>query len=199
MLTDIPSHRLASVGAVQQDLLGVVLAGGKSSRMGRDKATLIHPCGLTFLEHAIARLSQVTSHVAVSGRPLAPGNVFSIPDQIASQGPAMAVWSAVLFASQANHAAVLLTPVDMPDLEPQHLQLLIDLAMPDRPTCATFDGQTPHPLVALYPVALASELAEVARSQRRSLRAYLTGRPVQCVMLPESVNRDCNTPHRLDR
>lgn len=69
-------------------LLGVVLAGGKSSRMGSDKANLPHPgrlavtapiatgdqaarandSGCSYLQYAIARLLPLVDQVAVAGR-----------------------------------------------------------------------------------------------------------------------------------
>ncbi len=175
-------------------LLGVVLAGGKSSRMGRDKAVLVHASGGTFLDYAISRLLPITPQVAVSGRITKLSNVFSILDQTVDQGPAMAVWSAIQFAKQADFGATMVTPIDMPDLESQHLQRLIDSMSTIDPTCATFDGNTPHPLIAIYPVSLEPELAIVAQSRQRSLRAWLTDRPCTLVQLPDTAKRDCNCP-----
>jgi molybdenum cofactor guanylyltransferase len=174
-------------------ILGVVLAGGKSSRMGRDKATLIHSSGVTFLEYAISRLAQITPDVAASGRITDQANIISIPDQTPALGPAMALWSAIKFAKQVGFAAIIITPIDMPDLEAKHLRLLIDARRNDRPTCATFDGNTPHPLVAIYPVSLEPDLAIVAQSEHRSLRAWLTAQPCTLVLLPDKAKRDCNT------
>src|SRR6185369_14860860 len=48
-------------------LTGFVLIGGKSSRMGTDKALLRLPDGETLLEHAMAVLSSVASEVRLIG------------------------------------------------------------------------------------------------------------------------------------
>ena len=48
-------------------LTGFVLIGGKSSRMGSDKALLRLPDGETLLEHAMAVLSSVSSEVRLIG------------------------------------------------------------------------------------------------------------------------------------
>ncbi|MGV3484624.1 MAG: molybdenum cofactor guanylyltransferase [Planctomycetaceae bacterium] len=189
-----PPHDIVLSTSREPALLGVVLAGGKSSRMGRDKATLPHAAGGDFLEYAISRLAQLTSHVAVSGRESPVPAAMTIADQSPSLGPAMAVWSAVRFAVEAGYSSILVTPVDMPDLDSQHLQRLVDSAASDKPTCASFDGRTAHPLVAIYPVCLAAELEAVARSERRSLQAWLAQRPLTLVPLPVSAQRDCNTP-----
>jgi len=180
-------------------ILGVVLAGGRSSRMGSDKAMLPHASGLTFLNYAIERLSSLVPKVVVSGRLLDPQTqtIECIPDQTPGLGPGIAVWSAVLFAKQQGFDSILVTPVDMPDLESQHLQRLIDASLPGVPTCATFDGSLPHPLVAIYSVSLEHELQCVAESTRRSLRAWLASRAHTLVQLPESAKRDLNSPADL--
>ena len=181
-------------------ILGVVLAGGRSSRMGSDKALLIHANGLTFLNHAIARLTSLVPQVVVSGRLLDPEikTVDSVPDQTPGLGPAIAVWSATIFAKQHGFDSILVTPVDMPDLEIQHLRRLIDAHVPGLPTCATFDGNLPHPLVGIYPVSLEHELQAVTESPRRSLRAWLASRSHTLVQLPESAKCDLNSPANLD-
>jgi len=178
-------------------LLGVVLAGGKSSRMGSDKAMLVLPSGLTFLDHAIERLHNVVNLVATSGRAIERESVAFIPDLEASMGPAMAVYSAVFYAEQCGRNLVLITPVDMPDLTADHLRQLIDAADTHQPTCATFDEGVPHPLVAIYPVSLKSELERVVASPRRSLRAWLSTRSFTAVSLPSLALRNINTPDQL--
>jgi len=180
-------------------ILGVVLAGGRSTRMGSDKAMLPHDSGLTFLNYAISRLSSLVPKIVVSGRLLDPRAqaIECIPDQIPGLGPGIAVWSAVLFAKQQGFDSILVTPVDMPDLESQHLRRLMDAAIPGVPTCATFDGNLPHPLIAIYSVSLEHELQSVAESTRRSLRAWLASRTHMLVQLPESANLDLNSPADL--
>lgn len=165
--------------------------------MGSDKAMLMLPRGVTFLDHAIERLQEVTSQVAASGRPIERKGVTFIPDLEASLGPAMAVYSAVVCAERYGRNLVLVTPVDMPDLTAEHLRQLIDAADTHQPTCATFDEGVPHPLVAIYPVSLKSELEQVIASPRRSLRAWLTTRSFTAVSLPSVALRNINTPDQL--
>ncbi len=53
---------------IHSQLSGFVLAGGKSTRMGQDKASL-SPCnGRTLLEHALAALRGVCRDVAILGK-----------------------------------------------------------------------------------------------------------------------------------
>ena len=51
-------------------LTSFVLAGGKSTRMGRDKAkTVLTPGGVTLLETTLATLRAVTPEVLIVGSP----------------------------------------------------------------------------------------------------------------------------------
>ena len=54
-----------------RDILGAVLAGGRSSRMGRDKAGLLMGQD-TFLAHALRAVRSVCPETVISLRPDAP-------------------------------------------------------------------------------------------------------------------------------
>lgn len=184
--------------------LGVVLAGGNSSRMGQDKATLKLASGETFLERAIANLAQVCRSVAVSGRAVDQADVFSIADVKPQFGPAMAVWSAVRFAQQRGFEAVLVIPVDMPLIDSVYLRRLVEARWDhegargeELPVCAMATAGIPHPLLGVYPVSLERELRNLAESERRSLLGWLQSRTHRTVELPEAAMRDFNTPADL--
>lgn len=107
---------------------GVVLAGGRSSRMGRDKA-LIVPTedglskGRTLLELALDKLEPLVEELLVVGLPAEHGFVgpFVIPDDLPGQGPLGGLVTAMKYAT---HDRMLVIAVDMPDLDPRLLGLL---------------------------------------------------------------------------
>lgn len=68
-------------------LIGIVLAGGQSSRMGRDKA-LLTLRGKTFLSLARQALFGLgCARVVMSGAPRAEWNGQHVPDMMANMGP----------------------------------------------------------------------------------------------------------------
>lgn len=173
-------------------VLGVVLAGGKSSRMGCDKASLVHVNGQTYLQHAISRLLLITSHVAISGRTVDDGKLLSIPDLIADQGPAVAIWSAVSFAKQLGFGSILVTPIDTPFLKAEQLRQFL-VVSEGQPVCAEIPSGVAHPLIGFYPVQYEEKLQAVAAAPRRSLRLWFEQYPYPRIKLDEQTLADVNT------
>ena len=99
---------------------GIVLAGGLSSRMGRDKA-LLPWHGRALLEHMRGLLRQAgAERVWVSGNYPAFGG---IPDRVARCGPLGGLYSVAMCMPDA---AALVLPVDTPNVTPALLQRLRD-------------------------------------------------------------------------
>jgi len=100
-------------------LLGVVLAGGRSRRMGRDKAGLDW-LGQTWLDCARTVLTAANAgRIAVLGRPdLTDG----VPDLAPGDGPAVNL--AGFMARLPAGTRLMVVPVDMPTLDPAVLRLL---------------------------------------------------------------------------
>lgn len=161
-----------------RSVTGIVLAGGRATRFGRDK--LREPYrGAPLMHHAVVALSQVCGHVLVT---LAPGDVKpdlprGVPllvqrDPVEGQGP-LAALSAAL--PNVTTELVLLAGGDMPDLAtPVLLEMLrvADEAGADGVALQDGDRFRPLPVVLLVrrarPVA-----AALVRSGERRLRTLL--------------------------
>ena len=107
-------------------LYSLLLAGGKSSRMGKDKSTLVYE-GQTLLERSLDLLNQLgADHVLISGD--IQGHD-SIPDLLPDCGPFGGLHAAIHFIdkkSGMDGSLLLLIPVDMPMLDEQSLITLIE-------------------------------------------------------------------------
>ncbi len=96
--------------------IGLVLAGGRSSRMGQNKAYLQRQ-DQSMLEYASAQLSACgVDEVVVSG-----SNSGGIADIVDDGGPLAGIHAAL---SQLDTQALLVLPVDMPLMTKQQLSLL---------------------------------------------------------------------------
>lgn len=149
------------------ELRGLVLAGGRSARMGRDKAALVFG-GQALLDRTVALLDGLGIACHVSIRPDQVDDVLRqryplLVDPVADVGPAAGLLAA---HAAAPGAAWLVVACDMPRLDQALLAALV--ARRD-PACAgtayrnPADG-LPEPLCAIYePATLARLAGEAAR------------------------------------
>ena len=138
--------------------MGVILAGGRSRRMGRDKAmTLLD--GRTLLDWVAAALSQAVSEVIVVGREEAEG-IRAIPDAMpGGRGPSAGI---VTGLKAAGGGPIMVVGVDQPWVRPATLAALLGV----RPQPAIpMDGQY-QVTCAAYPASSLSRLAATAREKR---------------------------------
>ncbi len=105
---------------------GFVLAGGLSSRMGRDKA-LLKLDGVTLVERSLAKLRIVCDEVAIAGG-AAELHQFArvVPDTTAGSGPLGGIVAAL---EQSSHEWNLFLPVDAPFVPVACLRALLEAAV----------------------------------------------------------------------
>lgn len=115
------------------DLTAIVLAGGKSSRFGSDKAAAtLH--GLTFLELVVGACRAVCSEVVVvlaPGQPPPPGTsppATLVYDAVAHEGPLAGLISGL---ARVTTGWALVCSCDAPLLQPALLELLSQPRGPD--------------------------------------------------------------------
>jgi molybdopterin-guanine dinucleotide biosynthesis protein A len=134
-------------------IYGLVLAGGESRRMGRDKALLVRD-GHSQLAHIAALLEGITERVYVSSRQDQQGDpersrFENIVDRYEGIGPIAGILSAM--DAQPN-ADWLVVACDLPNIDEATLSFLIENSNTKQPFTAfksNFDG-LPEPLCALY-------------------------------------------------
>jgi len=151
----------------------VVLVGGRSTRMGTDKATLIHPLTrqplLARQLELAASLNPGTRFVSAAvGQtlPPLPPEVQRVEDE-GTLGPLAGIIAA-LTASSHGHLAVI--PVDLPMITPDIYRALIEQV--DAPGKGAFaeSPRGPEPLVSVLPRTLLPELRRFAGAGRFSPR-----------------------------
>ena len=152
-------------------LLGVILAGGQSSRMGLDKATL-PIAGTTLLEYMRAKLQRAGIDEIVICRN-APG---FLNDEIPQLGPLGALYT---LSQRYPGRRALIIPVDMPLLSVANLQRFqvaaTDLKLGDVSLPATL-GQQIFPLYLPFTPAVIEALKQRARHpDDLSIAAFLRG------------------------
>ncbi|MEO1203476.1 MAG: molybdenum cofactor guanylyltransferase [Pseudomonadota bacterium] len=142
------------MAADRRPLFGLVLAGGRSRRMGRDKA-LLELDGKTQLERAMAALAEVTERQFVSTRKDQSGDderqrYPQIVDRYDDLGPVAGILSALEAHPDADW---LIVACDLPNLDAETLRFLIanrDEQAAFTAFASSHDG-LPEPLCAIYP------------------------------------------------
>jgi len=132
----------------------IILCGGKSSRMGRDKATL--PFGRELMLQRIIRLicevvgpSGIVVVAAQEQRlPELPAGIIVTRDERPDRGPLEGL-AAGLRATPKLIDAVYATSCDVPLLVPAFVAKMFDL-LGDFDVAVPRDGQFHHPLAAVY-------------------------------------------------
>ena len=157
-------------------LYGVVLSGGRSQRMQRDKAALAYQ-GVSQLERTMALLESRVERAFVSVRaeqrddPLRARYAL-IADQVADLGPAGGILAA---QASAPGVAWLVLACDLPFLDAHTLDHLIGARQPTRAATAyrsSHDG-LPEPLCAIYEPSSHAALAAAVAAGRNCPRKFL--------------------------
>jgi len=165
-------------------ILGAVLAGGRSSRFGSDKALALLD-GTSLMERAIATLSRQCRAVVVVGREDAP--VPCLPDWPApGMGPLGGLAAALHFARERGFTQVLSLPVDGLVGEG-----LLGQLYPGPSYVAS------QPVIGLWPVEICRTIEVLLRGDgRHSLRALAQACDARAVELAQPP-ANINTPQDL--
>jgi molybdenum cofactor cytidylyltransferase len=146
------------------DVTGVILAAGRSSRMGRPKALLPAGEGDTFLSVLIRTLTAggtgavlvvtragdaaLAQEIARAGRQAAAG-VRQVENPAADQGGQLSSIVAAVGAVREHSHAMLVVPVDMPLVRPATVRRLIEAfrGSPAPILRPVYDGRHGHPVL----------------------------------------------------
>ncbi|RZL59750.1 MAG: amino acid ABC transporter substrate-binding protein [Sphingomonas sp.] len=163
-------------------MLAAILAGGRSSRFGRDKAAALFD-DRPLLDHMRDLGEQRADAVVVVGR---DGGVPDLPGP--GLGPLGGIAGALAYAAAQGFETVLTLPCDMPRLP----AALLDALLRRAPSVCS-----DAPVIGHWPAALAPDLlAHLARSERRSVIGWARAIGALPVASPEPL-ANINTPADL--
>jgi molybdopterin-guanine dinucleotide biosynthesis protein A len=107
------------------DCLGVVLAGGLSSRMGKDKAQLSRQNDTVKSASSMLDFSKQLLTDAGINKVVVSGDNYQIPDLISQAGPVGGIYSVLAhYPEHLQPKAFLILPVDLPLMTPAALMQL---------------------------------------------------------------------------
>lgn len=174
---------------------GLVLAGGKSSRMGMDKAT-IHYHGAEQQVHMATIMEPICNNVYISKR---THSLTHLPypvivDSFMDLGPFGAILSA--FRSDPN-VGWLITACDQPLLQSDHLQVLLDQRDPTKVATCFYNPDTdfPEPLITIWEPKAYPRLLEFLALGYSCPRKVLINSDIKLIKMDDnSFMKNVNTP-----
>lgn len=185
------------------ELRALVLAGGRSERLGQDKAALEWG-GQSLLERTVRLVEPLVSGLRVAVRADQADDALRrryalLIDALANAGPAAGLLAA---HRSAPAAAWLVVACDLPRLDTTTLEALLRGRDPRRAATAFRDPRTGHaePLCAIYEPATLARLAAGSDRVHAGPRALLDGADV-CVLAPPDAHalESLNTREDLAR
>jgi molybdenum cofactor guanylyltransferase len=172
---------------------GIVLAGGRSSRMGTPKADLEWH-GSTLLRRTVGVISRVTDGPVVVVRapgqalPPLPSHIEVVDDPCEGMGPVQGL-AAGLAAIASRAEITFVSSTDLPFLHPAFVRRVLRAAQEGADVGLPLARGYPQPLAASYRTALAP-IAERLVAQRRLRPAFLFEECAVCRLSEADLRED---------
>jgi molybdopterin-guanine dinucleotide biosynthesis protein A len=182
-----------------------VLAGGRSSRMGQDKA-FIKLDDAYLIEYPIRVLRQLTNDVRIIGDP----NKYAFlglpvtADCGESKGPLTGIYTALRTSSTLSN---LVLACDMPLISLEYFQLLLKKAPPADVVAMRFDDGFLEPLCSIYSTTCLKAIEQNLQRQeykisellKRVRVSYVSEAEIGCLGLSREIFTNVNTPEEFGR
>ena len=184
------------------DLVGVILAGGRGTRMGGRDKPLLTLGGRLLVAHVADRLAPQVAALAVSanGDPARFAGLALpvLPDsEPGFLGPLAGLLAGLDWAAGLGAGAVISAAADTPFLPEDLVTRLRRSAGNGHPVIAA-TGSDLHPTCGLWPVALRGALRDALRDGERRVRTWALARGAATASFPDAAAFfNVNTPEDL--
>ncbi|MFD0835857.1 molybdenum cofactor guanylyltransferase [Mariniflexile aquimaris] len=182
----------------KKNITGIILSGGKSSRMGSDKGFLMFE-GKPFVEHSIDALKPLVSNIIIISNNK-DYDIFGfkrIEDEIENTGPLAGIYSGLKHASTEYN---LVLSCDIPLIKSNILEKLVNAAVEDYEVIQIESGGKTMPLIALYKKQCEHIFLKLLNEGERRLQFAVNQCNLKNVVLNEAdalFTQNINTPEEL--
>ncbi len=152
----------------KRNITGIVLAGGKSSRMGSDKG-LLTINDKTFVEHVIVAMKPLVDKIIIvsNNKDYDQFGYRRVDDSIKDSGPLAALYSG-LKHSETEFNLVL--SCDIPMIKTEILKKLVDADLENHEVVQIESNTKTMPLIAMYKKQCMHKCLELLQQGERRLR-----------------------------
>lgn len=183
----------------KNNITGIILAGGKSSRMGTDKGFVIYK-NKAFVQHIIEALQPLVDEIIiVSNNPDYDFFGFKrVNDLIENAGPVAGIYSGLQYSKTENNLVI---SCDVPLINSETLSLLIEGLDDNMDVVQLESNGKSMPLIAMYKKQNKTIFYSLLEDGERRLRIALTHLKVKTIVLNKNQERftsNINTPKNLN-
>lgn len=184
--------------SLREPILGVILAGGASSRFGSDKALALL-AGMPLIEHVVRRAGPQVGSLAISGAAVAPRGLPLIADLERGEGPLSGVLSSLAWAEANGFGLMATFPCDGPFF-PDDLVTRLSSALERTVHCTVArSGPDKHYTYAVWRTACRPALKTAYGQGLRSLHGAAEALTAAYVNFPRDAFFNINRPEDLAR
>jgi len=168
----------------KKNITGIILAGGKSSRMGSDKAQLLFK-GKTFLNHVIDALKPLVDEVLIVSNNKEHGNFNfkRVPDTLSGAGPLAGLHAGL---NHSNTDINFVLSCDVPLIQTSLLELILSNNEEYKDVIQIESEGKTHHLIALYKKSVAPHFLSVLNEGERRLSKAIKGLNVKTISIPKT-------------
>jgi molybdopterin-guanine dinucleotide biosynthesis protein A len=183
----------------KNNITGIILAGGKSSRMGTEKGLIIYK-NKPFVEHIIEAMSPLVDNIIIisNNKTYESFGFKCYEDLIKNTGPLAGIYTGLRYSKTNNN---LIVSCDIPLIKTVVLQKLIDQKN-DASEVIQLQSQGKNmPLIALYKKSCEVIFMEELHQNQKKVQKALKKCNVKTVIIDgslEQVTANINTPEDLE-
>lgn len=183
----------------KEALTALILAGGKSSRMGRDKGLLLWD-GLPFVQHILNAVQPLVTDTIIVANETAyeQFDAVIVEDLVADAGPVGGIYTGLNYSKTAY---TIVLSCDMPLVDTVLLSYLLEHSQPTLLNVLKVEEQW-HPFVALYHRDCLPIFEQGLKEQRLKLKQLLSAVSQHQINCPKEWNSklsNINTPEELNQ
>ena len=183
----------------KNNISGIILAGGNSSRMGTDKGFVIYK-NKAFVQHIIDALQPLVDEIIIVSNN-SDYDVFGlkrVSDLIENAGPVAGVYTGLQYSKTENNLVI---SCDVPLINSETLSLLIEGLDDNADVVQLESNGKSMPLIAMYKKQSKAIFNSLLKDGERRLRVALKHLKVKTIVLHKNQERftsNINTPKNLN-
>ncbi len=152
------------------NLTAIILAGGKSSRMGTDKG-LVLVNGKPMVEYLLDLFNvfQIPTIIVTNNPIYKQFNVPIFEDLIKDKGPLAGIYTGLMNVETEKNIIV---SCDIPGITLKIIDLLIQVSLGESPTIISYKGKK-HPLIGVYPKNIKDDILKHIQDEKLKVTTCL--------------------------